>query len=162
MPMKPPADSLVARAAQTRAEGGNWEAVGKAVRRAARTVRKWPFLYPELWTAAMRVAHRQVIDDAADESVLVMRQLARSPVEKVRQKAAWHLIYQRLELCKIELQAAVAAACAMPRPPSEAQLIADLVEAHPHDQLLRFAANLLAAPVSRCLNVRSDEAVGEG
>ena len=107
MPKNPPADSVLARAAHARAEGGNWEAAGKEVRRAARTVRKWPILYPERWAAAMRVARRQVIDDAADEGVLVLRQLARSTSDKVRQKAAWHLIYQRLELLD-----AAAAGCA--------------------------------------------------
>ena len=157
---KPPADSLLALAAQVRAEGGNWETAGKHAHRAERTVRKWPLLYPERWAEAMRAASRQVIDDAASESVLVLRQLVRSSSDKVRQTAAWRLVYQRLELCKIELQAAVAAACATPPPPSEAQLIADFVEAHPRDQLIRFAANLLQARVPQCLDIPGDKAAG--
>ena len=158
MSKNPLADSVLARAAHARAEGGNWEAVGKAVRRAARTVRKWPLLYPERWAEAMRVANRQVIDDAAGESVLVLRQLVRSSSEKVRQTAAWHLIYQRLELCKIELHAALAAAFATPQPPSDAHLIASLLEAHPHDQLFRHALNMLDAPVRQRLALQSEEA----
>jgi hypothetical protein len=160
MSKKPPADSLLALAAQARAEGGSWEAVGKQVRRAARTVRKWPLLYPERWAQAMRVASRQVIDDAASESVLVLRQLVRSPSEKIRQTAAWRLIFQRLELCKIELHAAMAAALATPHPPSDAQLVAAFVEAHPREQLIRLAANLLNARVPQCLAVPRDEATG--
>ena len=157
---KPPTDSLLALAALARAEGGNWETAGKNARRAARTVRKCPLLYPDRWAEAMRAAGRQVIDDAASESVLVLRQLVRSPSDKVRQTAAWRLIYQRLELCKIELQAALAAAFATPHPPSDAYLIAAFVEAHPRDQLIRLAANLLKAPVPQCLDVQPDEAAG--
>jgi hypothetical protein len=160
MSMKPPADALIARAAQARAEGGTWETVGKHVRRAARTVRKWPLVYPERWAEAMRFANRRVIDDAASESVLVLRELIHSASDKVRQTAAWRLIYQRLELCKIELHAALAAAVTTPQPPSEAHLIAALVEAHPHDQLLRFAANMLKAPAVQRLVLQSNEAAG--
>ncbi|MCI0701424.1 MAG: hypothetical protein L0241_10120, partial [Planctomycetia bacterium] len=91
-------------------------------------------------------------------SVLVLRQLVRSSSEKVRQTAAWHLIYQRLELCKIELHATLAAAFATPQPPSDAHLIAALLEAHPRDQLLRFAANVLNAPVLQRLALQTAEA----
>ena len=147
----------MARAAAARAEGGNWEVVGKRVNRSPHTVRKWPLMYPDRWADAMRVAHRNVIDDAAAEGVLMLRQLVRAQDDKLRRQAAWHLVYQRLELSKLELRAAVLAA---PPPPSDAQLIAAFVEAHPRDQLIRLAANLLNARVPQCVVVPPAEAAG--
>ncbi len=154
---KPPSESVLARAAEARAEGGSWDVVGMKVCRSPHTVRKWPLMYPDRWDAAMRAAGRRVIDDAAAESVFILRQLVRTGNDKLRQQAAWRLIYQRLELSKIELRAAALAA---PPPPSDAQLIAAFVEAHPRDQLIRLAANLLNARVPQRLAVQGDEAAG--
>jgi hypothetical protein len=145
---KPPPVSVLARAAELRAEGSAWKYVGEAVGRSPETVRRWPQVFPDLWAAAVRAAQRRVIDDAADEAVCVLRQLIRTDDPKIRHQAAWHLIYQRLELTKAEL---AAAAHADPPPPSDAQLIADFVEAHPRDQLIKLAANLLDAPLSERL-----------
>jgi hypothetical protein len=145
---KPPSDTLLALAAEARAEGGNWVAAGERAGRSARTVRRWPLMYPERWREAMRVAARRAVDDAAAESVFVLRQLVRDKNKKLSLKAAWYLLHQRLEQNRIELQAA---ALLPPPPPSEAQLIADLMDAHPPEQLLRFAANVLNSPASKRL-----------
>ena len=64
---------------------------------------------------------------------------AGSHSSKVRQTAAWHLIYQRLEVFKLEAQVA---ARLPPPPPSDAQLIADFVAAHTPEQLKRLAIKL--------------------
>jgi hypothetical protein len=156
---KPPSESALARAAEMRAEGNAWKYVGAAVGFSQHTVRKWPRLFPDLWAAAMRAADRRVIDDAAAEAVGVLRQLIRSGDDKLRQAAAWRLIYQRLEVAKLEVKAA---AHAPPPPPSDAQRIAQFVEAQPREQLIRLAANLLNARVPKRLDVRGDEAAGSG
>jgi hypothetical protein len=159
-PRKPPPDSVLARAAEARAEGNSWKVVGEIVSQSEHTVRKWPRVYPDRWEAATRAADRRVIDAAAAEGVCVLRQLIRSLDNKIKLKAAWHLIYQRLELAKIELQAATALAA--PPAPSDAQLIAAFVEAQPRDQLIKLAANLLNARVPKRITVSGDEAAGGG
>ena len=140
LPMKPPPDSLLVRAAEARAEGNCWKVVAETVKRSEETVRKWPVRYPDRWDAALRVAARRTIDDAAAEGTFVLRNLVRvGEDDEVRRKAAWHLIYQRLEVAKLEAQAA---ALAGPPPPSDAQRIADFVNAHTREQLVAHATNL--------------------
>jgi hypothetical protein len=143
-PRKPPPDSVLARAAEARAEGHCWKVVGRLVRKSEHTVRKWPGMYPERWDAALRAAARRTVDDAAAEGTFVLRDLVRAAEHDVRLKAAWHLIYQRLEVARLE---ALAAAHAPPPPPSDAQLIAQFVEGQSHDQLIRLATHLLSAPL---------------
>jgi hypothetical protein len=154
-PSQPPPDSLLSRAAEARAEGHGWAAVGQEVGRSPETVRRWPQLYPDRWAAAREAAARRVIEDAAAEGVCTLRQLIRSADDKVRLQAAWHLVYVQLELAKLAQRAA-----ANPPPPSDAQLIAAFVEAHPRDQLIRLAANLLNARVPQRLTLPADEATG--
>ena len=88
-PRKPPSDSVLFRAVDSRAAGASWEAVAKLVDRSPHTVRKWPLMYAQRWTAALRAAERTVIDSAAAESVLVLRELLRSKEDKIRVEAAW-------------------------------------------------------------------------
>src|SRR6188472_3884495 len=102
LPRKPPSESVFTRAVEARAAGNSWEAVGRMVHRSARAVRRWPRLYAERWAAALRASGRAIIDDAANESVYILRELLRSKDDKIRAVAAWRLIYQRLEQCKIE------------------------------------------------------------
>jgi hypothetical protein len=105
----------------------------------------------------MRAATRQAVDDAAAESVFVLRQIARGDDTKLRVQAAKSLIYQRIELTRMELQAA---AQLPPPPPSDAQLIAEFVRGHSREQLIQLAANLLNGPVPRCLSLQPDEPAG--
>jgi hypothetical protein len=99
-------------------------------------------MYPERWNAAMLLAQRRLIDDAAAEGICILRTLLMSPNPKIQQLAAWHLVFQRLELAKLELKAA---ALAPPQPPTQAQLITKFVEAHSREQLIQLATNLLDA-----------------
>jgi hypothetical protein len=142
--LKPPPDSVLARAAEARAEGNCWTVVGERVHKSEHTVRKWPRMYPDRWEAALRAAARRTVDDAAAEGTFTLRNLVRAGADAVRLRAAWHLICQRLAILKLEVQAA---AHAPPPPPSDAQLIADFVESQSHDQLIRRATHLLTAPL---------------
>ena len=156
---KPPSESVLSRAVEARAEGNCWRVVGAMVQRSEHTVRKWPQMYPDRWGAAIRAATRRVIDDAATESVFVLRELIRALDTKTRLKAAWYLVQQRLEVSKLEVQAAALAA---PPPPSDAQLIAAFVEAQPREQLIKLAANLLNVRVPERVTVSRAEATGAG
>ena len=162
-PRKPPPDSVLARAAEARAEGNCWRVVGEIVRRHEHTVRKWPRMYPDRWDAALRAAARRTIDDAAAEGTLMLRNLVRVADDDLRLKAAWRLIYQRLQIAKLEVQAA---ALAPPPPPSEAQLIAQFVEGQSREQLIALATNLAASllnpRVPQRLAVQADAAPGGG
>ena len=142
---KPPSDSVLFRAVESRAAGNSWEAVAKLVRRSPHTVRKWPQMYSQRWIAALRKAERTVIDSAAAESVLVLRELLRSVEEKVRVEAAWRLVFQRLELNKIEHKAKER--LSQPEPPTAAQLIAQFLEAHSHEHMAQLAESARRFPL---------------
>jgi hypothetical protein len=137
---KPPSESVLARAAEARADGRSWETVAHLVRRSPHTVRKWPHTYARRWAAALRIAERATIDYAAAESLIVLQTLLRSKDDKIRALAAWRLMYQQLELHRLELKAAAQLA---PEPPSDAHRIAEFVKAHTHEQLCKLAANVL-------------------
>jgi len=100
----PPSDDLFARAAEVRAAGATWEAVGEEVGRAARTVRRWPRMYADRWFAAFIQAERNMASQADCESVLTLRRLLLSHDEKVRWHAAKALIARRIERDKISLK----------------------------------------------------------
>ncbi len=103
MPRQPiPSDAVLARAAELRAGGSNWEAVAAKLNRSAETVRKWPALHPERWQAALHQAERRLVAEASAESVLILRQLLRSDDEKVRRDAAEFLVELRLTLAKLD------------------------------------------------------------
>ena len=100
---------------EARASGSGWVAVAKLVKRSPHTIRKWPRIYAERWALALRAAGRVIVDDAANESVLILRQLLQCKDDKLRAEAAWRLIYQRLEQCKLEQKAGGAIAIATAR-----------------------------------------------
>src|SRR5205807_526728 len=99
-----PTDRALTFAAQLRAEGSTWPAVGKQLRRSPHTVRKWPQVYPERWKAAQFEAERRVAADAEGESVLILRQLLRAQDHKMRWHAAKSLLDLRLDLARISLK----------------------------------------------------------
>jgi hypothetical protein len=101
---QPPSDDVLARAAEVRAAGAAWQAVGEEVGRAARTVRRWPRLYADRWTAAYIEAERVLAALADSESVLTLRKLLVSRDEKIRWHAAKALIGRRIDRAKIELK----------------------------------------------------------
>jgi len=101
---KPPPDKLLFRAAEARAAGNSWAAIGLLVGRSQRTVCKWPKTYSERWDAALRAADREAIELAAAHAVVTLKNLLHSENERIRAKVAWRLIYQRLEQWKIDIK----------------------------------------------------------
>ena len=142
---KPPSDSVFARAVEARASGGSWEAVAKQVRRSAHTVRKWPRMYAERWASALRAAELAVIDSSAMESVHVLRELLRSKSDKVRVEAAWRLIYQRLEQCKIQQKPGGSIPLELS---SDAHRIAAFAKEHSDEELDDLVSSLCVTQVS--------------
>jgi hypothetical protein len=105
-PRKPPPESVLIRAVEARAQGKSWEAVAKLVNRAAGTVRRWSLRYPEEWEAALQTAQQQVVAQAGNEAIAVLRRQLYSENDRISQQAAWRLIYQRLEASRLALKAA--------------------------------------------------------
>jgi hypothetical protein len=155
---KPPPDSLLARAAELRAAGSNWEAVATQLNRSAETVRKWPALHPERWAAATRDAERRLAAEAGSESVLVLRQLLRSKDEKVRRDAAKFLIYFRLELAKLDRKDP--SDPTSPPPTSDAARLVAFLEGHTDDELARLAAHMFPAAAPAPLEAPAGGLVG--
>lgn len=136
---KPPAESVLARAAELRAAGSNWETVAAKLNRPAGTVRKWPGLYPTQWQAALHAAERRLVSEASAESVLILRQLLRSDDEKVRRDAAKFLVGLRLELFKHDQ---TSAADPPPHLTSDAARLVAFLEGHSDDELDRLVADM--------------------
>ena len=134
---KPPAESVLARAAELRAAGSNWEVVAAKLHRAAETVRKWPALYPTEWQAALRTTERRLVFEAGAESVLILRQLLRSEDEKVRRDAAKFLIDLRLELFKLDQQSPEDSP---PQLTSDSARLVAFLEEHSDEELERHLA----------------------
>jgi len=136
---KPPAESVLARAAEMRAAGSNWETVAAKLNRSADTVRKWPSLYPTQWQTALHTAERRLVSEASAESVLILRQLLRSDDEKVRRDAAKFLIDLRLELFKIDQKSADDSP---PPLTSDAARLVAFLEGHSDEELDRHLAEM--------------------
>jgi hypothetical protein len=88
-------EKLLVRAAELRAAGLSWRAVARQVERSEITVQRWPWYYPVRWDAAYRQAEAELVDEAAAESVVVLRQMLRSEDVKVQQSAAAKLMAHR-------------------------------------------------------------------
>jgi hypothetical protein len=148
MPKKPPPEAVFARAVAARAAGNSWLAVAKLVNRSPQTVRKWPRVYAERWSLALRAAGRANIDDAANESVHTLRQLLQCEDEKLRAESAWRLIYQRLEQCKLE-QKAGGALEIVPR--GDAYKFEQFMKETTHDERMQILASFFRGPLPRGL-----------
>ncbi|MFL5339409.1 MAG: hypothetical protein ACJ8F7_04505 [Gemmataceae bacterium] len=97
--MKPPSDHilcLLRRAAELRAAGKSWEAVGGAVHRAPETVRRWPREYPAEWKRCYLVAEASLLAEAAAEALQYMRVMLRSENERSVIAAGQLLLKSRL------------------------------------------------------------------
>lgn len=143
---QPPSDSVLARVAELRAGGSNWEAVATELSRSAETVRKWPALYADRWAAALHDAERRLVSDAGAESVFILRQLLRSKDEKVRRDAARFLIYLRLELTKLDQKSP--AVLSPPPLTSEAARLIAFLDGHSDDELSELVGTLFPLPAS--------------
>jgi hypothetical protein len=150
MPYKPPPETVFARVVEARAAGSGWVAVAKLVKRSPHTIRKWPRIYAERWALALRASARLIVDDAANESVLILRKLLDCEDEKIRAEAAWRLIYQRLEQCKIEQKAGGAIAIA---PRSDAYNFEQFMKETTHDERMQILASFFRGPMPLSLHV---------
>lgn len=88
-----PSQRLILRAAQLRAEGLSWEAIGQAVGRSRTAVSRWPWRYQAIWERGHARAAGLLAQDANAESVQTLRSLLRSPDEKIRRDAAQRLMH---------------------------------------------------------------------
>lgn len=100
---KPPADELLARAAELKANGRNWETVGKELGYSPETVRKWPAKYPARWRKAQHDAERLVAADAATEALVHLRRQVRGEAIDVT-RPAHELLWYRLGLERLFLR----------------------------------------------------------
>ena len=140
-----------------RAEGNSWKVVAALVGRSERTIEAWPRMYSERWQAAMTVAAVRVLEEAGAEGVFKLRSLIRYADPKIALEAAKRLAQSRFDLAKI----AARRAPPPPKPvPTEAQMIADFVEAHSREQLIKLGVNLLKARGPECLQIPGDEPAG--
>jgi len=139
---QPPSDELLNRAAELRAGGAKWEAVGAQLHRSVAAVRRWPREYPDRWKTALCEAERRLVCEAAAESVLVLRTLLRSDDEKVRRDAARFLTDLKLDIAKIDLTRGNGEA-----PPlgSDAARVVAFLDGHTDDELAALLANLFPA-----------------
>ena len=101
---KPPDDERIVQAAELRIQNFDWIVVGKKLKRATNTVRRWPLKYPDRWRNAMHLAERRFAIDGEAESRVVLRALLRHKNSKMRWHAAKSLVAPRLELAKIDVR----------------------------------------------------------
>jgi len=96
--MKQPSDDVLEPmicAADLRAGGASWEAVGRELCRHADTCRGWARDYPEVWRRLYRSAELRLAREAQAEARVTLRQLLRSNEEKTRLAAARDLLRPR-------------------------------------------------------------------
>src|SRR4029079_13469960 len=87
-----PSDELLRTAAEMRAGGASWPAVGKAVGRSAATVGRWPCFYAARAGEYLAEASTDLLNEAAAEALLVLRRQLRSKSELVSKDAAGKIV----------------------------------------------------------------------
>jgi hypothetical protein len=132
---QPVSDALLARAAELRAGGATWAAVGAKLGRRPESVQKWPRRYRKRWAGLLAEAERQQAADAAAEGVHVLRRQLRSDDDRTSREAAHRLLGYKLAADK-----------AKPPPsanPSPARRLADHLETLADDDLRRLFDDLV-------------------
>jgi hypothetical protein len=142
---QPPSDELFARAAETRASGLTWESVGKEVKRAARTVRRWPIKYADRWAAAFLRAERNLAAQADGESVYTLRRLLMSNDERIRWHAAKCLIARRIDRDKIERKSPAVSPITLT---SDATRLIAFLDGHSDEELAAITAEFAQLPAA--------------
>ena len=130
---KPPSDAQLVQAAELRIQNNNWEAVGKALRRSASAVRRWPLHYPDRWQTAIHHAERRLAVEGEAESVVALRRLLREGDDTLRWHAAKSLVGLRIELAKIDVR--MLALHRDSDSPNPLKLAMELLEGIPHEEL---------------------------
>ena len=96
--MKQPGDEVLEQmicAAELRAGGASWEAIGRELRHHGDTCRSWARDYPEVWRRLYRSAELRLAREAQAEARVTLRQLLRSKEETIRLAAARDLLRSR-------------------------------------------------------------------
>jgi hypothetical protein len=104
--------TLMTVAAELRATGNSWEAVGLQVQRSPRTCREWPLRYPDAWKRLYLDAEDAVIAEASSEAMFYLRKLLRAGDPKdpwLQQNTAKFLATHRREARSQEVACAPAA-----------------------------------------------------
>lgn len=132
----PPTDEQIYEAVELRMAGFRWESVAERLHRAVDTVRKWPLRYPDRWYAAVQAGELRHAVDSEAESVVILRNLARtSQDDRVRYQAAKAIIDMRLGLGKLSSRSN-----AQPDTPADkSRLISELLEKYDHEQFNELA-----------------------
>lgn len=100
MPSPSVSDKLLDKAAELRALGLGWELIGPKVHRSADRVSRWPREYPIRWAAALKRAEKDNLQNAAAESVNILRNQMRLKDEKLKQSAATSLLKHQSTVAK--------------------------------------------------------------
>src|SRR4051812_50110550 len=74
---QPPSATVLRKAADLRAAGNAWDAIGAAVGCSAQTVRKWPLRDPARWQRATLAAERRMLAEGTAEAGVGLREEAR-------------------------------------------------------------------------------------
>jgi hypothetical protein len=98
----PPDDvlSLMHQAAELRAAGCSWEAIGVKLNRTARSCRRWTDRYPEVWQQLYWKEKANVAQKAGDEAFGCLRQLLRDEDKWLRQNTAKFLCRHSYDVIK--------------------------------------------------------------
>ena len=140
MPRRPPPEGVLARAAELRALGQNWDAIARELKRSARNIRRWPRTYAERWEDHLKDAQRRAIGDLAGESLNILRHLLRDADGRLRLGASAFLAELRLKQAKHDFKTQPET----PIPPL-ALHIARILETYSHEDLVK-----LTVAVGRC------------
>jgi pimeloyl-ACP methyl ester carboxylesterase len=149
---KPPSDRQLVQAAELRIQNYNWEAVGRALRRSASAVRRWPLHYPDRWRTAIHHAERRLAIDGEAESVVALRQLLRDDDSAIRWHAAKSLVALRIELAKLDVR--LLALHSDSDSPNPLKLAMELLEGIPDEEL----ENLVSSEYERAGRLSAAEA----
>jgi hypothetical protein len=88
----PETQARMARAAEWRAAGVSWAAIGKKLRRQACTCQRWQWNYPAIWAHLYATAIAERDGDAESESIRALREMLRLADAKTRRQAANDLL----------------------------------------------------------------------
>ena len=150
MPYKPPPETVFARVVEARA-------AGQRLDRRGQTGPAIPAHHPQVASHLCRAlgprpppSARLIVDDAANESVLILRKLLDCKDEKLRAEAAWRLIYQRLEQTRIEKKTSGAIEIV---PRSDAYKFEAFMKETTHDERMQILASFFRGPMPLSLHV---------
>lgn len=134
-------ERLIEIAANLRAGGSSWKAIGAQLQRTEDTCRRWPRVYREYWDPLFRAAEEQILIDAGCESLLTLRKLTRSADEKIQTNTSKFIYQTYVRVRKLGQRADNESA------PSRLRTIADFVEGLSHEEAQELVNEMSALPL---------------